>query len=735
MKRKLYLTAMLLMLAILGMSAQSYKSHDRHSVFNIYKKNKAYTISNYCQKEKEESHLTLAQYNKPPTETTNNHSDEEAELIIIFSYDTLKYDISSLMVYNNNFSVLSHPHDYVSFDQAIKSARIRLPKGEYDIYTCSYLRDGTSDIPIYHIIENVNVSQNTEITADITDSDNLFSFELFTLNGDAVTFDKIKWIDEEPWEIIESYGNVAIATWLSGLVLDGYGMVTCDVFGGSFLEGDHYPGFFYINDLSSRYYLSYRGLMLDKQGNWYADNLSVNNTEECPLHNNPQDYIPYTEGIKPSTSFANNYNNHSVYLPCYDNGVAYWVLQIDNYQPDNGIVFLNISERKNHDYNLNATAKVAIQDSVVETFREWWYNDENGEIVTGVDTIRTVYNLVGPEVMVNNDGNLNYSINSPYYSRISYDEYASRYPEASVFSLDIEKKNSIIGNNCPVNVVAKALSQYNHSYIGYFGETRNADLIDEKLHVSYNDSLIYDGLNRLDSLRYACLNHLPAGQLYITLYNDNVRVDNINGFNKTEMFFDQTLGDVDPPSLQMLQFRDTDGFVNNKFSTPGEGVLLVAGADYEIIEEIAPWLGPYGEEVRWAWPKFNPVSLYASYAPYGTDEWQPLEGIEHQEEYDDIPGLGFFYQGSLAGVSTPSENGWFDLKFRLVDEAGNWQEQTLSPAFRIDALVQSAVTEVRDGSAHELARYSIDGKRVDDSHHGIVIVKLSNGTARKVLVP
>ena len=84
---------------------------------------------------------------------------------------------------------------------------------------------------------------------------------------------------------------------------------------------------------------------------------------------------------------------------------------------------------------------------------------------------------------------------------------------------------------------------------------------------------------------------------------------------------------------------------------------------------------------------------------------------------------------------TPSENGWFDLKFRLVDEAGNWQEQTLSPAFRVDALVQSAVSEVRDGSAHEVARYSIDGKRVNANHSGIVIVKMSDGTARKALVP
>ncbi len=129
------------------------------------------------------------------------------------------------------------------------------------------------------------------------------------------------------------------------------------------------------------------------------------------------------------------------------------------------------------------------------------------------------------------------------------------------------------------------------------------------------------------------------------------------------------------------------------------------------------------------------MTIEVLYAPYGTDEWQPLESVEHQAEYDDIPGLGFFYAGPLTSVNAPSENGWFDLKFRLEDESGNWQEQTLSPAFRIDALVQSAVTEVRDNDAHEVARYSIDGKRVDASHQGVTIIRMSDGTARKVLVP
>ena len=734
MKTKLHLTAMTFLLMALVMAAQPQKQHECHQVNRIIK-NKVCAVSNIRLKDKENNYKTRTKYNDSSESTNTPFNEDTVELKINFNYDTIRYDIGTLMVYNNDFSALSHPHDYIAYDQAIKSAKIKLPKGEYDIYTASYLRDWSSDIPIYHIIENVNVTQNTEIVIDITDSNNLFSFELFTLNGDTVTFDKINYIDEEPWEIIEGYGNVAVASWLSGLVLDGYGLVTSTTFGGSFLEGDHYPGFFYINDLSSRYYFSYRGLILDKQGNWYADNLSVKNIEELPIHNNPQDYIPYTEEIKPSTIYSNTYNNHSVYMPCYDNGVAYTILQIENYKPDNGIVYLNIPECNNYDYNLNATVQVAIQDSVVESYYEWYYIDENGERVEGVDTLKTTYNIVGPEIMVKNNGSMRYLINSSI-SRLTYDSYVSRYPGESQFSLDIEQKEGIIGNNCPINVVKNALSQYGHNYYGNFGELRNADIIDEELDVVYNGEHIYTGYsNKLDSLRYSWIRDgMPAGQLILTLRNENVRVDNIKGFNKTEMFFDQTLNDVDPPSIQMLQFRNTDGFVINKFSTPLEGILFVSGADYEQVDEIAPWLGPYGEEVHWGWYKFQPVSLEVLYSPYRADEWQMLEGMEHQSEFDDIPGMGFFYSGSLASVNVPSENKWYDLKFRLVDESGNWQEQTLSPAFKIESLTPDAVTEVYNSDATEVARYSVDGRLITTPEPGINIVVRSDGTAHKVLV-
>ena len=107
--------------------------------------------------------------------------------------------------------------------------------------------------------------------------------------------------------------------------------------------------------------------------------------------------------------------------------------------------------------------------------------------------------------------------------------------------------------------------------------------------------------------------------------------------------------------------------------------------------------------------------------------------MEEVPELFFLPGFGNFFRGSLAGVTGEALNGWFDLKIKLTDAVGNWQEQVISPAFRIDDLAYSNVATVGSDNAHEVARYSLDGKRVDMNHHGVTIVKMSDGTARKVI--
>ena len=127
------------------------------------------------------------------------------------------------------------------------------------------------------------------------------------------------------------------------------------------------------------------------------------------------------------------------------------------------------------------------------------------------------------------------------------------------------------------------------------------------------------------------------------------------------------------------------------------------------------------------------ANVEVAYSPYQEDNWNTLEVNNVPELY--YNRMGYYYTGSLASVTGKGLDGWFDLKIKVTDAAGNWQEQVISPAFRIDDLAYSGISTPRGDNAREVARYNQAGQRVDSNATGVVIVKMSDGTARKILVP
>ena len=127
------------------------------------------------------------------------------------------------------------------------------------------------------------------------------------------------------------------------------------------------------------------------------------------------------------------------------------------------------------------------------------------------------------------------------------------------------------------------------------------------------------------------------------------------------------------------------------------------------------------------------VTAEVAYSPFGEDAWNELT-LEEDSELYDMPGLGQFYKGSLAAVMGQAYEGWFDLKVKVTDAAGNWQEQVISPAFRIDNLAYSNVATVGSDNAREVARYNLNGQPIDTPERGINIIRYSDGSTRKVVV-
>ena len=113
-----------------------------------------------------------------------------------------------------------------------------------------------------------------------------------------------------------------------------------------------------------------------------------------------------------------------------------------------------------------------------------------------------------------------------------------------------------------------------------------------------------------------------------------------------------------------------------------------------------------------------------AYSPYQEDNWNTLEVNEVPELY--FNRMGYYYTGSLATVTGKGLDGWFDLKIRLEDAAGNWQEQVISPAFRIDDQAYSSVATVTADKGGDDAIYNLAGQRMrgglNSMPHGIYIV-------------
>ena len=285
------------------------------------------------------------------------------------------------------------------------------------------------------------------------------------------------------------------------------------------------------------------------------------------------------------------------------------------------------------------------------------------------------------------------------------------WPTHPVFSYPVEKKKENLGSNCPF--IATFPYQYEETrgtnttrflcfiftYGGRYGEMKaGASRADVKMKLDGNDILTADGAFT------TTVDEFLNGVVDATIVKEEgIVVDDLEGSNKAQLHYTAGAEDENPPTVTMLHFKDGDENVTDRFATAVDGTLEFSAGDFNFMA--TPKSGIIATYSRQA-----PESVEVSYSPYGEDNWNELAVEEVPENY--WPVMGWFYTGSLASVTGQGLNGWFDLKIRLTDAAGNWQEQVISPAFRIDDLAYSSVANVGSYNAREVARYNLDRKSV-----------------------
>lgn len=242
--------------------------------------------------------------------------------------------------------------------------------------------------------------------------------------------------------------------------------------------------------------------------------------------------------------------------------------------------------------------------------------------------------------------------------------------------LSFELSKSHVWNyGCPVLVFSSVDSGWGPSfeigYIGRLGEKRGVDLLETTSKVKIdNDSPSDAMLEIIES------GQLPKeGKIDFEFIDNNIAIDDIAGKNIAHVSFNMSCHDWQPPTLQLVRFIDINDNFIDRYATGEEGVIEFYGGDFKYNQN-----SKTGE----AWYTEEPSAIVkVEYAPYGTDSFLPLE-VENIPERDFMPGFGTYYRGSLAAVDRMSENGWFDVRITLTDTEGNYQEQTLSPAFKIE---------------------------------------------------
>lgn len=281
----------------------------------------------------------------------------------------------------------------------------------------------------------------------------------------------------------------------------------------------------------------------------------------------------------------------------------------------------------------------------------------------------------GPTVLgINSAGNFSALISLP-----GIGVYDTELAKVTNTHLNVSSSEPLLWNyGCPI-----ALTQvnplgwgvnWNHSYIGRYGEERRADKNLATLQMTVDGREATD--EEQEELQWQMLPQ--DATIDLTLTDSNVLVDGIEGSNVTKAHFNTGAADPTPPTLTFMRAITADGKVQSRFASGAEGVIEFYAADLDYKSLVSDT--GYAQWYEWN----APAEVVAEYSVRGLGNYRPLT-VKHNPELDFTPGFGCNYTVSLADVNEESSDGWFDLRISLRDAAGNTQEQTLSPAFYLES--------------------------------------------------
>lgn len=665
---------------------------------------------------------------------------------------TFKYDPA---LYTPNY-VAAHAVDFVmreySWGEENEELFLYLPAGTYDMHGEVWRNTSIGDGIGVIIQENVVVNSDMEVVFDTETLTNHIEVNTIAPDGERCVLPTWRMINEPPYYEIVDPGTVNSMLVYQFYIHDDYGIISTLYGSGDYIDVDSGRNGerifdYYFSDLSDKYTLCQVRLLPTNEGCYIVKNYTEDLTQKLVV-NDPTAFQLYEESFV-ATPARELYDNDD-YLTTMQNKVI-----VDGVSRGG---FTVLSKSESPKYYLDICQESADRVFPVEVLVVPSLTDIHAPIIVqDVDWDGNPYEyedildskLYGVSVWQTADGFKYIKNNHSLDNEISFQKtetsefYVNEFPAHPGFSFD--KKTTAYGNNCPVGVFGnmsyvegESINSTTHlRYVGRYGEIRQSDLLGLSATLTVGEST--NITDYAEACKYLYGTH-EADKFKFTIVNKNVKVDDVDGVNMLEMYWDETGGDLAAPTLQMLQFKNAEGEITDRFGKTADGVIEFAGGDftYNYVDYYNSWFD------------CNQLTVKAEYSPFATNDWKEIK----VEEIDDLyfmPGFGYFYRGSLADVEGESSNGWYDVRLSLTDAAGNYQTQTISPAFKIDAslgvnkIIQKDVYAVNNGEIlvvrgmenTNVELYSADGRFVQKGSNselniaalpaGLYIVKVDNG--------
>ena len=588
-----------------------------------------------------------------------------------------EYTPLGLSVYNNDAGMI-----HSDYEKPNKKVTQTIPVGTYDMFA-SYMSHYSE---LYYVFrEQVSILSDTTITLSQKEATLPLAIKTVDHTGKSLHMP----VYDTNNRVVEK-GTAEDYSSLSFFILNGFGNAAA-VIGGGYKYRGHETDF-YINKLSDRYKLCEARIISVGETYWFNKYVVEDLSKGQTVTNDPSRFIKYDQkfAVSPKWRDKSEFHVPGYYMAGVFNGDA--IIGQRSYIPN-----MPSSDYTTKFYLDTPKDDDSSKDQFNVIVRPLMSDYMKKEVYSG-NEIKEYYFITGQQVLGDRDG-LEFVV-AGYEEDGGFNTPEGKvrsqfYPGHPAFSFTGKNApNHVYGESCPINSVQfktylvgkQEEVNITPNYIGRYGELRGADYF-----------VLAKSEEEVGDDAYA-----------MTITNKNISVDGLEGMNKTRILMQEEKEDHVPPTLQMLQFKDKQGNITDRFKSPENGVIEIAAGDFSFNPVIEYYAGYF---------TCKPVNVKVEYYAHGSSDAGKQLAIEEVPSLYFMPGFGHFYRGSLESVpAATSQKQWYDLVITVTDLSGNEQKQTISPAFCI-----TGITGIDLSAQHEEVRITIEEDRIVAEGQNVVM--------------